>query len=77
MSGKPHAWRDAYAFSLRGLNSIASHALMPAVAHDYLNKVWDERLRREREAQPDQPDTAREMAVSWGRFWLRRRRRAA
>jgi hypothetical protein len=77
MSANERIRRDAYGFSLLGLTSMASYTLVPAIAHDYLNKVWDERLHREQEDQPDQPDTACEVGGTWGRFWLRRRRRAA
>lgn len=64
--------RDAFAFSLRGMTTIASFTIAPAVADDRLNIARDERLSR---GQEDQPDTAREIGASWGRFWLRRRLR--
>jgi len=66
--------RDAFTFSLGGMNTISSFVVSPAIADDRINKILDERLRH---TQEDQPDTAREMGASWGRFWLRRRRQAA
>ncbi len=66
--------RDAFAFSLGGISAITSFVAAPAIADDLINKARDERLRR---LQEDQPDTARELAGVWGRFWLRRRRRKA
>lgn len=74
MSGKAKAGRDAFTFSLDGMKTISSFTIAPAIADDRINKTLDERLRH---TQEDQPDTAQEMRVSWGRFWLRRRRQAA
>ena len=74
MHEKAKSGRDAFTFSLRGLTTVSSFTIAPAVAHNHLSKVWDEKLSREQE---DQPDTAREMQSGWGRFWLRKRRRAA
>lgn len=72
MFEKAKSGRDAFAFSLQGITTIASFTAAPAIADDRLNEVWDERLSR---ALDDQPDIAREIGASWGRFWLRRRLR--
>ncbi len=74
MSESTKRARDAFTFSLRGLSTISSTTLAPAIAHDRLNKAIDERIRK---AQEDQPDTGKELDNLWGRFWLTRRRRAA
>ena len=73
MSDKTRRTRDAFTHSLGGMAAKSSFILTPAIAHDRINKALDEKMRR---AQEDQPDTAREMS-SWGRFWLRAKRRAA
>ena len=73
MSENTNRTRDAFTFSLGGMTTIASYTVAPAIAHDKINKALSERLQ---ETQEDQPDTAREIS-SWGRFWLRARRRAA
>ena len=74
MGNKARPARDAFAFSLGGISAITSFVAAPAIADDLINKARDERWRR---LQEDQPDTAEELASIWGRFWLRRRRRAA
>ena len=75
MSKKAKSARDAFRFSLGGISAIISFVAAPVIADDRINKALDERLRH---TQEDQPDTARELAISWGRFWLfRRRSRAA
>ncbi len=66
--------RDAFTFSLGGMAAKSSFVIAPAIAEDRINKVLDERLRN---ANKDQPDTAREIGFSWGCFWLRARRQAA
>ena len=73
MSEKNTKKRDAYAFSLGGMSAKSSFILTPAIAHDRIASAMDEKFRQR---QDDQPDTARELG-SWGRFWLRARRRAA
>ena len=73
MSHKTERKRDRFTFSLGGISSKSSFILTPAIAHDRINKALDEKLRQ---TQEDQPDTAREVS-SWGRFWLRGKRRAA
>ena len=74
MGTKTNPGRDAFTFSLGGVSAITSFVAAPAIADDLINKARDERLRRQQE---DQPDTADELETLWGRFWLRRRRRAA
>ncbi len=74
MGTKTKPGRDAFTFSLGGVSAITSFVAAPAIADDLINNARDERLRRQQE---DQPDTADELETLWGRFWLRRRRRAA
>ena len=66
--------RDAFTFSLGGIRTASSYAAMPAIAHDRINKALDKKYQR---AQEDQPETARVLRSTWGRFWLSKRRRAA
>ena len=73
MSDKNTTKRDTYAFSLGGMSAKSSFILTPAIAHDRIARAMDEKLGQH---QDDQPDSARELG-SWGRFWLRARRRAA
>ena len=73
MSDKNSKKRDAFAFSLGGMSAKSSFVLTPAIAHDRIARAMDAKLRQ---GQDEQPDTARELG-SWGRFWLRARRRAA
>ena len=75
MSDKTTKKRDSYTFSLGGMSAKSSFILTPAIAHDRIARAMDEKFRQ-RQDQDDQPDTARELG-SWGRFWLRARRRAA
>lgn len=63
--------RNAFAISLRGSSIRSSFILVPATTDDRINNAID---RKFGESQPD-PDTA--LPTSWGRFWLRSRRRAA
>jgi hypothetical protein len=42
--------RDPLTFSLRGARSVNSHAMLPVVADDGINRAWDARLRRRRPA---------------------------
>ena len=66
--------RDAFAFSLSGSRTIAPFAPVWVVADDRLRK---DTSADSQEPQENQPDTARELAKHWGRFWLRRGRKAA
>jgi len=74
MSEKAKPARDAFTFSLGGISAKTSFVAAPAIANDLINRARDERQSR---TQEDQPDTARELASFWGRFWLFRRRRQA
>ena len=65
--------RDAFTFSLGGMNTVSSFVVSPAIADDRINRIVDEQRRH---TQEDQPNAAWEIGVSWGRFWLRRRRQA-
>lgn len=76
MIKKAASGRDVFAFSLLGSRAIASFAPVWVTSDDLLQKDTD------RPQQPplpleDQPDTARELTRRWGRFWLRRPRKAA
>lgn len=55
MSRRADPARDPYAFSLRGMAAMNSHAFVPAIADDVLNKTWDHKLRHS-------PDGRRGMA---------------
>jgi len=74
MTKKAKARRDAFTFSLQGMTTIASFAVAPVIADDRINKVLDERLKRNQE---EEPAAAEVTGVSWGRFWLRRHRKPA
>ena len=37
--------RDPFAFSLRGMGTVNSYAMVPAVADHGINRTWDARLR--------------------------------
>ena len=74
MFGKARSGRDAFTFSLTGLTTIASFTIAPAIAEDSINQVWDKRLRR---APEDQPDTAEQFRIIRDLFGLPRWRRAA
>lgn len=74
MFEKARSGRDAFTFSLRGMTTIASFTIAPAIADDRLNIIQDERLSR---VQEDQPDTAKEVGALRRRFGLFKRRRAA
>ncbi|NND47514.1 MAG: hypothetical protein HKN55_07600 [Woeseiaceae bacterium] len=56
MFKKAKSARDAFAFSLGVMSAKSPFVIAPAIADDRLNRVWDERLGRDQE---DQPDTAR------------------
>ncbi len=38
--------RDPFTFSLRGIGAANTHVMVPAVADDAINRVWDARLTR-------------------------------
>ena len=52
MFQKAKSGRDAFTFSLRGMNTIASFAAAPAIADDRINKAIDARLAGGLEDQP-------------------------
>ena len=66
--------RDAFAFSLAGMTAKSSFVITTAIADDRLNKVWDERLSRHQE---DQPDTARKIENVLAYYFAPGRCRAA
>ena len=74
MFEKAKSGRDAFTFSLQGMTTIASFTAAPAIADDRLNKVWDERLGR---TQEDQPNTARLIEDVLARYFAPGRCRAA
>lgn len=66
--------RNALATIVRAASVRSSYILVPEMPDDRINGAIDRRIA---EAREDQPDTASELPSSWGRFWLRSRRRAA
>ena len=74
MSKKAKPARDAFTFSLGGMSTKSPFVVLPAIAHDAMNKALDEKRSQ---SQEDQPDTAEEIGTFWGRFWLHKRRRPA
>ncbi len=74
MSERNKHMRDAFTFSLGGISTITSFVAASAIADDRINEALSERFRRARKVQPE---SAKELTTSWGRFWLRSRRRAA
>jgi len=40
--------RDPLMFSLRGARWVNSHAMLPVIADNGINRAWDARLRRRR-----------------------------
>ena len=74
MSEKAKPGRDAFTFSLSGLRTMAAYTPASAIAHDRINKAWDERLSSKRD---DPPAETRETPAASGRFWLSRRHRTA
>lgn len=66
--------RDAFKFSLGGMTAKSAFVIAPAIADDRLNKVWDERLGRDQE---NQPDMAREIENVLAYYFAPGRCRAA
>ena len=52
MFQKAKSGRDAFTFSLRGMTTIASFTVVPAIADDRINKAIDQRLGQEWDDQP-------------------------
>lgn len=42
--------RDPLRFSLRGIRSVNSHAMLPVIVDHGINRAWDARLMRRRPA---------------------------
>ena len=74
MTEKARNGRDAFTFSLRGLNTMASSGVAPVVADDRISRAA---ARQQVTDQQDQPDTGKELDATRGRFWLSRFLRAA
>ena len=66
MFEKAKPGRDAFTFSLGGMNTISSFTIAPAIADDRINKIRDEHVRRAQDAHDENP-----------RGWLKSRRQAA
>lgn len=66
MSEKARSGRDAFAFSLKGMTTIASFTIAPAVADDYLAKVWSDKLSRPR---ADDPGITRRIEDALARYF--------
>ena len=76
--------RDAFAFSLGGMRTIASFVPAQAVADDRINRILDERLNRDRDEVSRLEDqnqyeldfVAEKFARKWS-LWPRSRKHAA
>ena len=66
MFEKAKPGRDAFTFSLGGMNTISSFTIAPAIADDRINKIRDERMKQVRNDRDREP-----------RGWLQSRRRTA
>lgn len=70
MSEKARPGRDAFAFSLLGLKTMAGYTTACAIAHDRINRAWDDKL----DSKPAEPPAEnRETPAASGRFWLSKR----
>lgn len=56
--------RDPFAFSLGGMAAIKSFAIAPIVADDRINRVWDERFRRDQSGTQIQ-QSAEQPRIGW------------
>lgn len=74
MFNESNKTRDAFRFSLGGMLARNPVVVAPAIADDRLTRVWDERLSR---APEDQPDTALEIENLLARYFAPGRCRAA
>ena len=76
MSRKIDKGRDPYAFSLRGVSTIASFVAPTAIAIDRLNRARDEQSAETADGAPDadEQSSVADKPV-FGRFWLRIARR--
>lgn len=50
--------RDPLRFSLRGARWVNSHAMLPVIADNGINRAWDARLRRQFPAAPCSEESA-------------------
>ncbi len=66
MFEKAKPGRDAFTFSLGGMNAISSFTIAPVIADDLINKIRDERQNE-----------VRDDAVQKPRLWQRLRRQPA
>ncbi len=62
--------RDPFAFSLRGIGVVSSHAMVPAVADSGINKAWDARLRQSSPEHRDgQEQSSRQVEALLARYF--------
>ena len=63
--------RDPFAFSLRGIGVASSHAMVPAVADNGIQKAWDARLRQPPgpKQQGEQPQSTRQVEALLARYF--------
>lgn len=66
MSNEFNRRRDSFTFSLGGLSTVAMVTFPPAIPDDQINRIRDERLKKERDGSPQKPQ-----------FWRRLRRQPA
>lgn len=68
MSEKSKSGRDAFTFSLAGMNTISSFTIASAIADDRINRIRDQRLdqvrdnrdRQQQEWQPGNPQAVQD-----------------
>ena len=74
MSEKAKPSRDVHAFSLRGLSTINSFGVVPAVGDDRINQKLDQHMKRRQDDQPHSGNVDPEPRRGTGlRLRLRRR----
>lgn len=63
--------RDPFAFSLRGILVASSHAMVPAVADNGINKSWHARLRQlpGPDQRGEQPQSTRQFEALLARYF--------
>jgi len=66
MFGQRNKARDAFTFSLGGMNTISFFTIAPAIADDRINRIRDECIEQVRNDRDSKP-----------RSWLQSRRRTA
>jgi hypothetical protein len=82
MSMPTDAARDPFVFSRGGLQARSSHVHMPAIAHERINRAWDEKLRHNSETRSGRDRHGRRRGRltfkrALKRYLARRRRTAA